>query len=198
MARVAVVYHSGFGHTKVVAEAVAQGARAVAGTEVDLIPVAELPAPGPDKKYAERWRALEQADAIIFGAPTYMGDVSAEFKKFAEASSTIWYKRLWKDKLAGGFVNSGSPAGDKLHALSSLAILAAQHGMLWVPVVEATNSTADGVEGVNKVGTWLGVATHSEQRAPTETPGAGERKGAELYGKRVAELAARWSRGLAT
>ena len=69
MSNVVIVYHSGFGHTQALAEAVASGARAVSGTVVSLIPVAEAEA---------RAAELDAADAIIFGSPTYMGGVSAE------------------------------------------------------------------------------------------------------------------------
>ena len=74
--KVAVVYHSGYGHTKKQAEAVAAGAASVAGAKVALIPVEEAEA---------RAEELNAADAIIFGAPTYMGGVSAQFKTFMDS-----------------------------------------------------------------------------------------------------------------
>ncbi|PZP58529.1 MAG: NADPH-dependent FMN reductase, partial [Delftia acidovorans] len=76
--QVAVVYHSGYGHTAKQAEAVAAGARSVAGVDVQLVAVEGGDAP---------WEALERADAIIFGAPTYMGGPSAQFKAFLDATS---------------------------------------------------------------------------------------------------------------
>lgn len=75
MSKVAIVYHSGYGHTQALAEAVATGARAIPGTEVSLIPVAEAEA---------RAAELDAADAIIFGSPTYMGGVSADFARFKD------------------------------------------------------------------------------------------------------------------
>ena len=104
MTKVAVVFHSGFGHTKALAEAVARGATAESGTKVDLIPVDEAMA---------KVETLNQADAIVFGAPTYMGSASAKFKEFAEATGKLWYAQAWKDKIAGGFTNSASQNGDK-------------------------------------------------------------------------------------
>jgi len=67
MPSVVVVYHSGLGHTKVIAEHVAKGARGVTGTQVDLISVEELPGPDKDKKLGRKWALLNAADAIVFG-----------------------------------------------------------------------------------------------------------------------------------
>jgi multimeric flavodoxin WrbA len=59
------------------------------------------------------WDQLAAADAIIFGAPTYMGSPSWQFKKFADATSKAWFTRAWQDKVFGGFTNSASLNGDK-------------------------------------------------------------------------------------
>ncbi|WP_346343763.1 flavodoxin family protein [Gluconobacter cerinus] len=121
MSKVLVVYHSGYGHTKVVAEHVAQGAQA------------QLVAISADGEITEaEWAALDDADAIIFGTPTYMGNVSWQFKKFADATSKIWFTRGWQDKVFGGFTNSASPNGDKQVTLITLQTLASQHGGIWV------------------------------------------------------------------
>ncbi|MBL0899288.1 MAG: NAD(P)H-dependent oxidoreductase, partial [Reyranella sp.] len=87
MTRVAIVYHSGFGHTQALAEAVAAGARAVPGTEASLVPVADAEARAAD---------LDAADAIIFGSPTYMGSASAEFARFKDWTSKRWMAGAWK------------------------------------------------------------------------------------------------------
>ena len=104
MSKIVIVYHSGYGHTKKVAEAVLAGAHE-AGADAKLMPVGEL----DDAAWAE----LDAADAIIFGAPTYMGGPSADFKKFADASSKPWFAQKWKDKIAAGFTNSATMNGDK-------------------------------------------------------------------------------------
>ncbi|MDT7845446.1 flavodoxin family protein [Streptomyces justiciae] len=105
---VAVAFHSGYGHTAVIAEAVARGA-AEAGAEVVSVPV--------DTITDEQWAQLDAADAIVFGAPTYMGTASAAFHAFAEASSKRWYTQTWADKIAAGFTNSGAKNGDKSSTL---------------------------------------------------------------------------------
>jgi multimeric flavodoxin WrbA len=61
-----------------------------------------------------------------------MGNVSAAFKKFMDDSSKSWFTRKWVDKVGAGFTNSASQSGDKLNTLQTLAIFAAQHGMIWV------------------------------------------------------------------
>ena len=78
------------------------------------------------------WELLAAADAIIIGSPTYMGGVSWQFKKFADASSKVWYAQGWKNKLFAGFTNSAGMNGDKDATLTYLWHLAMQHGGLWV------------------------------------------------------------------
>jgi multimeric flavodoxin WrbA len=74
---VAVVYHSVRGHTQVLAEAVARGARRVAGVRVAIVPVGD-----PD---AVDWDLLARSDAIVFGCPTFMGGPSAHWTQAREA-----------------------------------------------------------------------------------------------------------------
>jgi multimeric flavodoxin WrbA len=181
MAKVSIVYHSGYGHTKVVAEAVARGAGSVPGTQVDLFPVEEA---------ETHWEALEAADAIVFGSPTYMGTISGPFKMFMDASSKYWSEQKWKDKLAAGFTNSMSPSGDKLNTLQTLAIFAAQHGMIWVGQGEMRDP-----DGVNRLGSYLGAMTQAGNVPPDQEPGAADQKTGETLGSRVAKAAERWRKG---
>jgi NAD(P)H dehydrogenase (quinone) len=109
MTQVAIVYHSGYGHTAEQAKAVARGAQKVAGVDVVLLTSDEA---------QQQFDQLKAADAIIFGSPTYMGSASAQFKAFMDASSKAWFTQDWKDKIAAGFTNSGSQNGDKLSTLN--------------------------------------------------------------------------------
>jgi multimeric flavodoxin WrbA len=181
MTKVSVVYHSGFGHTKVIAEAVARGARQVPGTEVNLVPVAEVD---------QQWEALEASDAIIFGSPTYMGSVSGPFKVFMDASAKVWFEQKWKDKLAAGFTNSGGMSGDKLNTLQTLAIFGAQHGMVWVGQAEAVVP-----DGVNRLSSYLGLMAQSGNVPPEQEPGPADQATGEAFGRRVAAATARWHTG---
>ena len=181
MTQISIVFHSGFGHTKVVAERVQAGAESVPGTQVRLVPVEEVEA---------HWADLEASDAIVFGSPTYMGNVSAPFKAFMDASSKPWLEQKWKDKLAAGFTISGSPSGDKLNTLQSLMIFAMQHGMVWVGNAEMPYNE----EGINRLGSFTGVMAQAGQVAPDVEPNAADRKSAERLGQRIAYATARWAR----
>ena len=186
MSKICVVYHSGYGHTKVQADAVADGARSVAGTEVHQIPVQQIDA---------HWEQLHAADALIFGTPTYMGTVSAEFKAFMDKTSQFWANQLWKDKLAAAFTNSGSQHGDKLNTLISLTVFAAQHGMNWINLglLPGHNTSKSSAEDLNRFGGFLGAMAQSNvDEGPEAAPPKSDRETAFQLGRRVAEAAHRW------
>ena len=192
-ARVAIVYHSGYGHTGVLADKVAQGVRD-AGDEAVLL---QIDSAASD--FDPILEAVSGADAVIFGAPTYLGDVSAAFKAFAEASSKVFFTGGWADKLAAGFTNSHSFAGDKEHALASLSVLAAQHGMNWINLgIPAPNITAAerGPDTLNRVGAFAGLAAQSDNVSAELSPPPGDRETARLLGVRVARAARRWRDGV--
>ncbi len=194
MTKIAIVYHSGYGHTAKVAEHVSAGAASVAGVTVTVIKADDLQDPN-----AGPWDQLAAADAIIFGAPTYMGSVSAVMQKFLEASSKAWFTHAWKDKIAAGFTNSGSLAGDKHESLKRFATIAAQHGMLWVGLPDKsqfTQSSSDFKTATNRAGYYLGLATMAATDLPADqSPDAADLETARRFGERVAHVALRWTRG---
>ena len=190
-ARIAVVYHSGFGHTARLARAVSAGATQVRGAEAQLFSTGEAP---------QHWRELEAADAIVFGSPTYMGSVSAELKAFMEATSRSVMAKgfVWNGKLAAGFTNSGAHAGDKLSTLIQLALFAAQHGMHWVNLgLPPPNNTRGGTgRDLNRLGFWLGAGAQSNtDEGPELAPPEADLHTAEHLGRRVAQLALQLARG---
>ncbi|MEM7755515.1 MAG: flavodoxin family protein [Planctomycetota bacterium] len=196
MPNVAIVYHSGYGHTKVVAEAVAQGAGKVSGTDVELIDATTLKPPGQDKQFGPEWAAVDSADAIIMGCPTYMGSVSAGLKQFFEASSAKWMRQEWKDKLAAGFTNSGSMHGDKLNVLQDIMHFAMQHSMVWVglDLMPGNNSSQSSPDDLNRIGSSTGVMTQANvDQGADEAPPKSDRDTAARLGERVAEWAAKVS-----
>ncbi len=184
MAKVAVVFHSGYGHTLRMAQAVADGADAqLVAIDAD----GNLPEGG--------WDTLAGADAIIFGSPTYMANVSWQFKKFADASSKPWYVQAWKDKLAAGFTNSAGLNGDKLSTLNTLFALAMQHGMIWVSQgLMPSNSKATTRKDINNLVSYSGAMAQSPSDGGADDMSAGDLETARLFGKRVADVAARMSR----
>jgi NAD(P)H dehydrogenase (quinone) len=197
MTTVAVAYFSGSGHTHLMAEAVAEGASQIPGTSVELIRITG------DQISEGRWsdaatlEKLGQADAIIFGSPTYMGGIAAQFKAFIDAASQIWFVQGWKDKIAGGFTHSGSPSGDKQGTLLYLAIHAAQHGMIWVGNIEPNSAYLGKDDGVNRLGSYLGVMGQSLLDMSGNPPqlDEGDRLTASKLGFRIATAAQRWQKG---
>ncbi|WP_019832144.1 flavodoxin family protein [Sphingomonas sp. PR090111-T3T-6A] len=188
---VAVVFHSGYGHTARQAEAVHRGAAGVEGVTAHLIPVESGDAP---------WDLLEEADAIIFGTPTYMGAQSAQFKAFQDATSNAVFAKggKWRDKIAAGFTNSASRSGDKSAVLNSLAIFAAQHGMHWVSLglPPGNNSSAGSEEDLNRLGFFMGAASQSNaDQGADVTPPNSDLRTAEHLGRRVATVALQFARG---
>jgi multimeric flavodoxin WrbA len=192
-ARIAIVYHSGRGHTGRQAEAVRSGVEQVDGAEALLLTVEEA---------QTRWDDLASAAAIIFGAPTYVAGASAAFKAFQEASSNAVMAKgfAWKDKIAAGFTNSGSRSGDKLATLIQFALFAAQQRMHWINLglPPANNSTAGLDEDLNRLGFWLGAGAQSNvDQGPDVAPPESDLATARHLGRRVAEATLQFLRGSA-
>lgn len=187
---VSIAYHSGFGHTAVLAEAVRAGA-VDAGAEVHLIKVDEIT--------DEQWETLDRSDAIVLGSPTYMGTASGAFHVFAEGTSGRWYTRAWQDKLAAGFTNSASKSGDKLHTLQFFQTLAAQHGMHWVNLglLPGWNASTASENDLNRLGFFSGAAAQSNNDQGPEGVHKADIATAEHLGRRVTETALVFARGRA-
>ena len=181
MSKIAVVFHSGYGHTQRMAQAVAQGAEA------------ELLAIDADGNLSDAaWTSLNEADAIIMGSPTYMGSVSWQFKKFADASSKAWFTQQWKDKLFAGFTNSATMNGDKHSTLHYLFTLAMQHGGLWVGTgMLPSNAKSAQRNDVNYVGSSSGAMATTPSDASANEMLPGDLETARLFGKRVQEVVQR-------
>ncbi|TAL96951.1 MAG: flavodoxin family protein [Paraburkholderia sp.] len=186
MSKIVIVYHSGYGHTKKVAEAVLAGTLD-AGADAKLIAVGEID--------EAAWAEFDAADGIIFGAPTYMGGASADFKKFADASSKPWLTQSWKDKIAAGFTNSATMNGDKFSTIQYFISLAMQHGMIWAGMgIMPSNTKAATRNDLNYVGGYAGLLTQSPADASAEeAPPQGDLDTAKAFGARVAAVTARWS-----
>jgi multimeric flavodoxin WrbA len=178
MSKIAVVFHSGYGHTVKQAEAVAQGAGA------------ELIAIDAEGNLTEtQWATLDAADAIIFGSPTYMGNVSWQFKKFADATSKAWFSQKWKDKVFGGFTNSASMNGDKQVTLQYFMTLAMQQSGIWVGTgLMPSNSKSAQRNDVNYVASFSGAMMQTPSDASVDEVVQGDLETARLYGERIAKI----------
>ena len=176
MSSIVVVYFSGYGHTRKQAEAVARGA---GGSLVEIDANGELS--------EQAWELLDAADAIVFGSPTYMGMVSWQFKKFADASSKAWFTRKWQDKVFGGFTNSASMNGDKQTTMDYLFTLAMQHGGLWVGLgILPSNTKAAQRNDINYLGTSIGAYMQSPSDCSPDEVLPGDLDTAIKYGERIA------------
>ncbi len=185
---ITVVYFSGTGHTHLMAEQIAAGARTVPGTEAALLRIE-----GKDiveGRYAneEAVNSLRNSDAIIFGTPTYMGGPAAQFKAFIDAMGTLWYTAALRGKVAGGFSHSGSPAGDKAVTLAYLQTYANQLGMFWVGGGEFPYYMTGAKEQINRTGFFGGVVGYGNAQGGPASLDEGDAKTAQLYGNRIAEV----------
>ena len=186
MKKIAIVYFSGTGHTAQMAEAVCKGASGAPGVQASLLPIDGRAVKDGRFQDDNLLSRLAEADAIIFGSPTYMGGAAGQFKAFADATGGIWHARQWKDKLAAGFTHSGSPSGDKLATLQYFSVLAAQHGMIWIGNAEPLSNSPDGLQ-INRVNSSLGVMGYGNHEAgapPQVDPG--DLRTADSLGLRVA------------
>jgi multimeric flavodoxin WrbA len=183
MSNISVVYFSGYGHTKVIAQTFAQEIAA------NLI---EIDVNGDIQE--QDWQTLDQSDAIVFGAPTYMGTAPWQFKKFADATSKKWFTQAWKDKIFGGFTNSASMNGDKQVTLIQLQTLASQHGGIWVSLgLLPANSKAATREDVNNLGGSVGLLVQTPSDASVEEIPSGDLETAKVYALRIAAITKKFS-----
>lgn len=130
---VAVIYYSATGTNQIMAEAVAEGARAE-GAEVRIRLVAET-APEAAIAQNEAWQAfvektrdeprasgadLEWADVVIFGSPTRFGNVSSQFKSFIDTLGGLWSQGKLADKVYAGFTSAQSRHGGQESTLLAM------------------------------------------------------------------------------
>lgn len=185
--RTVIVYHSGYGHTARMAAAVADGA----GTGAVLVAI------DPEGNISDNaWQTLADADAIVFGSPTYMGGPSWQFKRFADASSKPWFEGAWQNKIFGGFTNSASINGDKLNTLEYFFLLSGQHAGIWVGLdIKPANVKASKRDDPNRMGSYIAPMAQTPADASPEEMSSGDLETARLYGVRIAMIAGQFRSG---
>lgn len=172
---IAVIYHSNYGHTKRVAEAVVTGAqKQLAKDCVKAVDVHKVD-----------WDFVDAADLLVFGSAVYMGSVTAEFKTFMDETSKRWYHRQWEGKWAAAFANSGGLSGDKLAVLQQICLYAMQHGMNWIGL--PLMPTGHGDDDLNRLSSFLGLMTQSLDAPPEESPNKGDIDTAIWFGEHLAK-----------
>jgi len=196
MTKVAVVFQSGKGHTKVLADAILRGIQQVPGVSAQAYEISSKDVREGHFNNPALMEALDSSDGIVFGCATYMGSASAMFKAFLEAAFLPhWLEQRWKDKVAAGFTNSASQSGDKLSTLFQLNVFAMQMGMIWVGVSDlpGNNWSGGSRSDLNRLGTWVGAMAQSN--ADEDQPSIGDVDTAERFGVRIAEIARRFKDG---
>jgi NAD(P)H dehydrogenase (quinone) len=200
--KVLVVYYTMNGHTHRLAEAVAEGARQVGGTEVELRRVPETLSEAELKRRGAAAEAgkifanvpvctpeeLEKADAIIFGTPSYLGNMSGQMRTFLDSLGDLWKKNALVGKVGSVFVSSGSQHGGQEAAILSFHPTLLHLGMIIVglPYTFESQRRIDEVAGGSPYGAST-ITGRAGERMPSET----ELAGARFQGKHVAEIASK-------
>lgn len=201
MSKVQVIFYSMYGHVYRLSEAVAEGARSVAGTEVQLLQVQEtLPNEVLEKMGAVEARKafahvpvadpkkLSDADGIILGAPTRYGAVPAQMRAFLDATGGLWSSGALIGKVGSGFTSTASQHGGQETTLLTLSTFFFHMGMViaGVPYSTAELLNLDEVSG----GTPYGASTVAGPRGERQ-PTKNELVIAEAQGRHVATIAAK-------
>ncbi|NRA87696.1 MAG: flavodoxin family protein [Rhizobiales bacterium] len=183
MISIAIPYYSGSGHTRKLAEFVLEGILNIPSIKAELFDISNLS--------SNSWKKLHEANAIIFGCPTYMGNVSGAFKLFMDETSDFWVEQMWADKIAAGFTVGSSPSGDKLNSLVQMSIFAAQHGMIWVGQNQIGSFYTKDDLRINEAGSYLGLMALSD-RDKSKLISDYDARTATLFGERIANATKKW------
>jgi len=199
MAKVQIVFYSMYGHVYRLAEAVAEGARDVKGTQVTLYQVPELmPDEALEKSGAKAARKvfahvpvaepakLAEADAVIFGTPTRFGNMCAQMRNFLDQTGQLWFSGALVGKVGSVFACTATQHGGQETTITSFHSTLLHHGMIvvGVPYSEAGLLNMKEITG----GTPYGATTLSNtdgSRQPTQN----ELAIARFQGKHVAQIA---------
>ncbi len=195
MAKILVLYYSMYGHIEAMAEAVAEGAKGVAGVEVtvkrvpELVPTEVLEKAGAkaDQKAPLATVAeLAEYDAIIFGTPTRFGNMAAQMRNFLDQTGGLWAKGALIGKVGSVFASTATQHGGQETTITSFHSTLLHHGMVivGVPYNCAGLTKMDEVTGGSPYGATT-LAGPDGKRLPSEN----ELEIARFQGKHVAELA---------
>lgn len=195
MTKVLVLYYSSYGHIEAMAEAVAEGARSVAETTVDIKRVPELV---PDEVAAAAHIKVNQAapiatpdelanyDAIIFGTPTRFGNMAAQMRNFLDQTGGLWFANALVGKVGSVFCSTASQHGGQETTITSFHTTLLHHGMVIVglPYTFKGNSEMGEISGGTPYGATT-LAGNDGSRMPSEN----ELAGARFQGNHVAQIA---------
>jgi len=197
--KVQVIFYSTYGHVHALAEAIAAGAREVAGTEVELFQVAEtLPAEVLEKMHAVDARKafaavpladpkrLGEADAIVLGSPTRFGSFTAQMRAFLDATGQLWATGALIGKVGSAFTSTGTQHGGQETTLLAASTFFFHQGMVVVGVPYSIPELSNNAEISG--GTPYGVSTIAGAKGDRR-PTANELTIARAQGRHVAQIA---------
>lgn len=201
MAKVLVLYYSGYGHVEQMARAVAEGARSVPGTEVQVKRVPELVPEEVARKAGMKLdqdapvaspKELSDYDAILFGTPTRFGNMAAQMRNFLDQTGSLWVQGALVGKVGSVFASTATQHGGQETTITSFHSTLLHHGMIIVglPYSFAGLTKMDEITG----GTPYGATTLAGSDGSRQ-PSANELEGARFQGRHVAEIADRLQRG---
>ena len=195
MPRILVLYHSTYGHIEAMAEAVAEGARSVDGSVVDIRRVPELV---PEELARQSGYKLDQAapvatvdelgdyDAVIVGAGTRYGTAASQMRNFLDQTGGLWMKGGLVGKVGSAFTSTATQHGGQETTLIGLIQTLLHHGMLiaGLPYAWAGQQRMDEITGGSPYGATT-ITGGDDSRMPSEN----ELEGARWQGRYVAETA---------
>jgi NAD(P)H dehydrogenase (quinone) len=204
MAKVHIIFYSTYGHVWRLAEAIAEGARSVPGTQVEVFQVREtLPAEVLEKMGATQARKsfahvpfadpgrLNEPDAIILGSPTRYGSVTAQMRAFLDNTGQHWMKGSLIGKVGSGFTSTASQHGGQETTLLALATFFFHQGMVITGVPYSSQELLHMAEMTG--GSPYGAGTVAGPKGERQ-PSANELAIARAQGKHVAEIAGKLAR----
>ena len=197
MTRVLVLYYSSYGHVEAMAEAVAEGALSVEGTQVDIKRVPELVpeevAKKANMKLDQRAPVAQPAeladyDAIVFGTPTRYGNMCAQMRNFLDQTGGLWLKGALNGKVGSVFASTATQHGGQETTLTSFHTTLLHLGLVIVglPYAAAGQMTMDEITGGSPYG-----ATTIAGGDGSRMPSANELELARFQGRHVAAIAAK-------
>ena len=199
--KVWVVFYSTYGHVYKMAEAIVEGAKTVAGAEVEIRRVPDtLPQEVLEKMGAvEAQKAfsqipvctvdeLAQADAIIFGTPTRFGNMCGQMRQFLDATGQLWANGSLVGKVGSVFTSTATQHGGQESTILTFHVTLLHHGFIVVglPYAFQGQMRLDEITGGSPYGAST-IAGGDGSRMPSEN----ELEAARFQGKHVAGIASK-------
>jgi NAD(P)H dehydrogenase (quinone) len=197
MPKILVLYYSAYGHIEKMAEAVAEGARAVPGAQVTIKRVPELVPEEVAKKSGMKTDQkapiatvdeLANYDAIIFGTPTRFGNMCAQMRNFLDQTGGHWMKGTLVGKVGSVFASTATQHGGQETTITSFHTTLLHQGMIIVGLPYAFPGLLDMDEITG--GTPYGATTLAKGDGSRQ-PSANELEGARYQGRHVAQITAK-------